>query len=90
MIVVHNPRNKKLYERVRKLRGMGMSYRNIFKLCNVPKSNVSLWCNNIKLTSEQYDVLVKNKKNNLLLGSKYNVNVPKIKTLFRQVFDSVQ
>jgi len=68
--MVRNPKNKKLYKKVRQMRKQGLSYGNISKKCNTSKSNISLWCRDIKLTKAQYKKLLGNQKNNYLLGSK--------------------
>ncbi|MCX6798012.1 MAG: hypothetical protein NTX66_02235 [Candidatus Falkowbacteria bacterium] len=68
--MVLKPKNKKLYNDARSLRNLGFSYGVIAKRCQTSKSNVSLWCRDIKLTSEQYKRLIGNKIEILKLGSK--------------------
>ncbi len=68
--MVRRPKNKVLYEKVRSLRKKGFSYGNISKQCNTPKSNISLWCKDIKLSLLQYSRLLTNKTEILKLGSK--------------------
>lgn len=68
--MVRTPKNKKLYERARSLRRQGLSYRQISRECQTSKSNISLWCHDIKLTPAQYNKLIANKKSILELGSK--------------------
>lgn len=68
--MVRKPKNKIIYEKVRNFRRKGLSYREIAKKCLTSKSNVSLWCRDIKLSPAQYDKLVSNKKRILDLGSK--------------------
>jgi len=67
--MVQNPRNKKLYRKVRELRRKGLSYRNIEKKYNISKSNISLWCRDIILSPEQTRILIGNRINNLKLAS---------------------
>jgi hypothetical protein len=68
--MVRNPKNIDLYNKVRVLRHEGFSYGNIAKQCNTSKSNISLWCNDIKLTPGQYNLLFTNRTKILQLGSK--------------------
>ncbi len=68
--MVRNPKNKLLYNRVRTLRKRGFSYGYIAKKCYTSKSNISLWCRDIILSSEQYSKLSANKVIILKLGSK--------------------
>ncbi len=68
--MVRNPKNKKIYNTARKLRKKGLSYRKIANHCNISKSNVSLWCRDIKLSPKQYSNLNLNKLKILKLGSK--------------------
>lgn len=68
--MVRNPKNKILYNQTRVLRRQGFSYGNIAKQCCTSKSNISLWCKDIKLSPTQYDKLMAGKKEILDLGSK--------------------
>jgi hypothetical protein len=68
--MVLNPRNIELYNKARELRKQGLSYRDISKRCITSKSNISLWCKDIKLSPAQYDTLIGNKNKILELGSK--------------------
>lgn len=52
------------------LRREGFSYGNIAKQCATSKSNISLWCKDIKLLPAQYNKLFANKKKVLELGSR--------------------
>jgi hypothetical protein len=66
--MVRNPKNKILYDKVRILRHKGFSYGNIAKKCNTSKSNISLWCRDVKLSRDQYNKLIANKGGILKLG----------------------
>ena len=68
--MVRKPKNKILYDNVRALRKEGFSYGNIAKKYSTSKSNISLWCKDIKLSQEQYDKLIANRSGILGLGSK--------------------
>ncbi|MHB8903742.1 MAG: hypothetical protein ACYC40_01395 [Patescibacteria group bacterium] len=68
--MVRKPKNKVLYDKVRVLRQKGFSYGNIAKQCTTSKSNISLWCKDIKLSPLQYSKLAANKIEILKLGSK--------------------
>lgn len=68
--MVRKPKNKTLYDNVRALRQEGFSYGNIAKKYSTSKSNISLWCKDIKLSSSQYDKLFADKIEILKLGSK--------------------
>jgi len=68
--MVRKPKNKILYDRVRILRENGFSYGDIAKQCSTSKSNISLWCRDIKLSRIQSDKLIANKKERLELGSR--------------------
>jgi transcriptional regulator len=47
--MVRNPKNIELYNKARELRKQGLSYRDISKRCVTSKSNISLWCKEIKI-----------------------------------------
>jgi hypothetical protein len=68
--MVLKPKNKILYEQARNLRRDGFSYREISKKCLTSKSNISLWCRDIKLSIGQYNKLIANNKKVLELGSR--------------------
>lgn len=70
--MVRKPKNVNLYNRVRVLRKGGISYRTISQECNTSKSNVSLWCKDIKLSDKQYKKLAGNRSWVMTLGPKYN------------------
>ncbi|MBM3205663.1 hypothetical protein FJZ41_02315 [Candidatus Shapirobacteria bacterium] len=53
----------KIKEKVRKLRGKGLSYKDIQKVIPVAKSTISIWCKDITLTQEQ----------RIALGKRYDV-----------------
>jgi len=67
--MVRKPKNKILYEQTRELRRQGFSYGEISKKCLTTKSNISLWCRDIRLSRTQYNKLIANKKGILKLGS---------------------
>ncbi len=53
-----------------RLRKQGLSYNEILQKIPVAKSSVSLWCQDIELTPEQKDRLIKKKRENLQRLSK--------------------
>lgn len=53
---------------VQKLRKDGLSYSEIKKIINIPKSTLSGWCRDIILTESQISRLVKNKIDGATLG----------------------
>lgn len=57
--MVRKPKNRHLYERVRFLRQKGRSYNEIQRELEISKGNISLWCRDIELTSEQKNRLGK-------------------------------
>lgn len=57
--MVQKPKNRYLYENVRFLRKKGRSYNDIQRELGTSKSNISLWCRDIELTSRQRDQLGK-------------------------------
>ncbi len=64
---------RQLRTQAEQMRTQGMSYKDILKYINVSKSTISIWCRNIKLTSEQirtlgarYDSSLKGAKANQL------------------------
>lgn len=76
--------------RAQKLRGKGLSYKEIQKIIYIPKSTLSDWCRNIALTEKQALRLFKNKlkgsAKGKIIGAKRQQakRIREIKKLFKE------
>lgn len=70
----------------RKLRGQGLSILRIAQQVGVSKSTASVWCEDLKLTKKQQEVLIRNSLNGRLRGSLKGAETNRKKKLERIKF----